>query len=77
MKIQNQLNVLTLEKLRSYPGLGNLTNEEAREAIDAIVKLSFLVIKKALEEKSEDTITSKNIITNILICPNNSFQEFV
>ncbi len=50
---QNEKNKITIEKLKKNPGLENLTDSEAEEAIDTIYKLSHILIKIMKKEAIE------------------------
>ena len=41
---ENDLNVLTVDELRSYEGLENLTDEKAIEIIESLYKLAVIGI---------------------------------
>jgi len=40
-----KLGPLTPDRLKEYPGLGDLSNEEAKLAVDAIQKLTILLFE--------------------------------
>lgn len=45
---------LTREKLRKTPGLENLTDEEADEAIDSIKRLATILFDVAVQQENKD-----------------------
>ena len=46
---------LTREKLRKTPGLENLTDEEADEAIDSIKRLATILFDVAVQQDNKDS----------------------
>ena len=46
---------LTREKLRKTPGLENLTDEEADEAIDSIKRLATILFDVAVQQENKDS----------------------
>lgn len=55
---------LTIEELRSFKGLENLSDEEALEAIEALEKLSVIMFELYQQHKAkqnEQQITSSEI----------------
>jgi hypothetical protein len=50
---------LTIEVLRKYKGLENLTDSEAREAIQAIQKITQLFISQNIKRKTNENKKGK------------------
>ncbi len=44
---------LTIERLRQFKGLENLTDEEAQESIEALEKLSVIMFELYQQEKAK------------------------
>jgi hypothetical protein len=45
---------LTIEKLKSYPGLQSLTDEQAKEIVLSLEKLATLLFEMAKNSKSNE-----------------------
>jgi hypothetical protein len=48
--LTKELKTLTVEELKKYPGCENLSDEKAKEIINSMVELSFIIINKRLEK---------------------------
>lgn len=53
---------LSIEKIRRYPGLENLSDTEAKQAVDGVVKLSILLFQ--LLKNSEINCYEKDITSD-------------
>jgi hypothetical protein len=52
-KIRQKSQELTVEKLRTYPGLDNLTNEEAQEIIFSLNSFACLLCEIFIKEQKD------------------------